>query len=142
MTFQGVSGYGNGNQSSSGCFFDLSFATKQGFCDVIAVKLRQDCPCTDPDDFDLVCADASYFSSTKDTIVVCANDPNCTITTTAWAPSGNTFKYVWYKDGSELTSTETVANTSSPFSVTAAGEYKIKRTNPRLRRKICLGHFA
>ena len=116
----------NNPSDGSGLFHDFKFGTGQAFCDVVRVYIPQDCPCTDPDDFDLVCTDASYFSDTKDTIVVCENAPTCTITTTAWAPSGNTFKYVWYKDGSELTSTETVANTSSPFSVTAAGEYKIK----------------
>ncbi|MCQ2606745.1 MAG: hypothetical protein MJ204_09465 [Bacteroidales bacterium] len=124
LGFAGVSGYGNGNQSSTGNFYDIKFSTEQGFCDVVRYDIKQDCPCVAPEEFTIECDDA-YFSETKDSVVVCANNAVATLTTTPWAAStSKAFEYIWYKDGA-ITKAATVGATSTALSVTSTGEYKI-----------------
>ena len=77
--------------------------------------------CTPPADFNILCDDASLY--TGDSIYICENNAQCTLTTDEWASSGNNFEYIWYKDG--VAGTSSVANTSAAYSVTGAGVYKI-----------------
>ncbi|MBO4777226.1 MAG: hypothetical protein J5588_01915, partial [Bacteroidales bacterium] len=119
----GADNYANYASDKSGPLFNFHLYSQMGFCDVVKVDLIQDCPCDPPADFHITCDDASYFSPTYDTIVVCANNAHCTLGTTKWANSGTKFDYIWYKDG--VAGAATVANQSADYAVSAAGEYKI-----------------
>ncbi|MCQ2606989.1 MAG: hypothetical protein MJ204_10695, partial [Bacteroidales bacterium] len=114
----------NFKTDQAGVFYDINFSTPQGFCDRLAVDVIENCPCVAPEEFTIECDDA-YFSETKDSVVVCANNAVATLTTTPWAAStSKAFEYIWYKDGS-ISKAATVGASSANFSVTSTGEYKI-----------------
>ncbi|MCQ2609074.1 MAG: hypothetical protein MJ197_10370, partial [Bacteroidales bacterium] len=113
----------NFKTDQAGVFYDINFTTPQGFCDRLAVELKENCPCVAPEDFTIGCDDA-YFSDTKDSVVVCANNANATLTTTPWAATGTAFEYIWYKDDI-IIKAATVGNSSADLAVSAVGEYKI-----------------
>ncbi|MCQ2608089.1 MAG: hypothetical protein MJ197_05330, partial [Bacteroidales bacterium] len=124
LGFAGVSGYGNGNQGSTGNFFDVKFSTEQGFCDVVKYNLIQDCPCVSPEDFTIECADA-FFDTTDSVVVICENAANATLTTTPWAAStSKAFEYIWYKDDA-VSKAATPGYTSADFTVTSEGVYTV-----------------
>ena len=113
----------NFKTDQTGMFFDINFATPQGFCDRIKIDLPENCPCDAPADFTIKCTDASLF--TNDSIFICANNAQCTLTTGNWAQSSSSqFAYIWYKDDA-VAQAATNGYTSSAFSVTDAGTYKI-----------------
>ncbi|MBR3981371.1 MAG: hypothetical protein IKJ98_09445, partial [Bacteroidales bacterium] len=114
----------NFQTNQTGVFFDIDFATPQGFCDRIPIEIPQECPCDAPDDVVINCDDASFV--TNDTIYICENNARCTLTTDAWAASSasNKFSYQWFKDGASSTAVSS-GNTSTSYSVTDAGKYKV-----------------
>ena len=119
----GASQGNNFKTDQTGIFYDINFATPQGFCDRIKIDLPENCPCDAPADFTIKCTDASLF--TNDSIFICANDAQCTLTTGNWAStSSSQFAYIWYKDDA-VAKAATNGYTSAAFSVTDAGTYKI-----------------
>ena len=119
----------NYKSNDAGPFYDINFATPQKFCTRIAIDVPEDCPCDAPANFTigLVDGDNHYISQTKDTVIVCANDPHCTLTTTQWAASATApFSYIWYKDGVvQGQASGTPGIQSAPFAVSEGGTYKI-----------------
>lgn len=121
-TTNGVSS-GNYSNQDAGPFYNFKVSSGQGFCDKVAAILEENCPCNAPDDFEILCTNASLFAN--DTIWICENKPRCTLTTEPWAASSNTsFDYVWYKDG-VVAQSATTGSSSNGFDVTDAGVYKI-----------------
>ena len=119
----------NFQTGQAGAFFDINFATPQGFCDRIAIDLPEDCPCDAPDDvFINQIGGTDFFATGDSTIVICENASECTLTTEAWAASTGTsasaFEYVWYKDGA-ISKAATVGYTSAAYRVTDKGIYTI-----------------
>ncbi|MBR5433515.1 MAG: hypothetical protein IK117_03680, partial [Bacteroidales bacterium] len=121
VSIYGADEYGNYTTSKSGPLFDFKLKSNVGYCAVVPVTISEECPCSKPSEFSINCDDAVSYSNG---VIAMCEGSSCTLTTSEWATSGSNFDYIWYKDG-EIVQAPAVANTSSGFEVTSAGEYKI-----------------
>lgn len=121
-TTNGVSS-GNYSNQDAGPFYNFKLTAGQGFCDRIEATITENCPCEDPDEFEILSDDAALY--TDGTIYICENDQECTLTTDNWCSETETqFTYAWSKDGTPLTASA-ISYTSDPLTVTEAGTYTI-----------------
>ena len=115
----GLVSYNNPSQGP-GLFHNIKFGGAQGFCDVIAVSLKQDCPCDEPEDVVINCEDYSFYDDETATAVICENSTTpLTLTTDSWSSSTTKFEYIWYKDGT-VTKAATTGATGSTGATGAA----------------------
>ena len=99
VTVYGAEKGGNIDKQNSGPFYNFQLSSGQGYCDIVPVTLKEDCPCNKPGEFTVVAA--------NDKTVLCPDETTTlSIKRTKPADNANKVGYKWYKGTRELTNFE------------------------------------